>query len=110
MGQHGLINPDFVRVAGKSADNTFMPTGPVIVAEGRVRMGSEGNYLAADRVTWTRRTGDTQPLINRWGQALMIGIAGALIGYLIQDQASSMIPAAPLAAAMPWVSPLTVSA
>jgi branched-chain amino acid transport system substrate-binding protein len=32
-GQHGLINPDFVRVAGKSADNTFMPTGPVIVAE-----------------------------------------------------------------------------
>jgi len=32
-GQHGLINPDFVRVAGASANNTFMPTGPVIVAE-----------------------------------------------------------------------------
>jgi branched-chain amino acid transport system substrate-binding protein len=32
-GQHGLINPDFVRVAGASASGTFMPTGPVIVAE-----------------------------------------------------------------------------
>ena len=32
-GQHGLINPDFVRVAGASANNTLMPTGPVIVAE-----------------------------------------------------------------------------
>jgi branched-chain amino acid transport system substrate-binding protein len=32
-GQHGLINPDFVRVAGASANGSFMPTGPVIVAE-----------------------------------------------------------------------------
>jgi branched-chain amino acid transport system substrate-binding protein len=32
-GQHGLINPDFVRVAGASANNSLMPTGPVIVAE-----------------------------------------------------------------------------
>jgi len=32
-GQHGLINPDFVRVAGPSANGSFMPTGPVIVAE-----------------------------------------------------------------------------
>lgn len=32
-GQHGLINPDFVRVAGASANNSVMPTGPVIVAE-----------------------------------------------------------------------------
>jgi branched-chain amino acid transport system substrate-binding protein len=32
-GQHGLINADFVRVAGSSADASYMPTGPVIVAE-----------------------------------------------------------------------------
>jgi branched-chain amino acid transport system substrate-binding protein len=32
-GQHGLINPDFVRVAGPSANGSYMPTGPVIVAE-----------------------------------------------------------------------------
>jgi branched-chain amino acid transport system substrate-binding protein len=32
-GQHGLINADFVRVAGSSADGSYMPTGPVIVAE-----------------------------------------------------------------------------
>jgi branched-chain amino acid transport system substrate-binding protein len=32
-GNHGLINPDFVRVAGASATDTLFPTGPVIVAE-----------------------------------------------------------------------------
>src|SRR5256714_6953469 len=32
-GNHGLINPDFVRVAGASAAETLFPTGPVIVAE-----------------------------------------------------------------------------
>ena len=32
-GQHGLINPDFVRVAGAAANGALMPTGPVIVAE-----------------------------------------------------------------------------
>src|SRR5262245_9739588 len=32
-GQHGLINADFVRVAGASANGSLMPTGPVIVAE-----------------------------------------------------------------------------
>lgn len=32
-GQHGLINPDFIRVAGASAQGALMPTGPVIVAE-----------------------------------------------------------------------------
>ena len=32
-GNHGLINPDFVRVAGASATHTLFPTGPVIVAE-----------------------------------------------------------------------------
>jgi branched-chain amino acid transport system substrate-binding protein len=32
-GQHGLINPDFIRVAGPAGNNALMPTGPVIVAE-----------------------------------------------------------------------------
>ena len=32
-GQHGLINPDFIRVAGASGQGALMPTGPVIVAE-----------------------------------------------------------------------------
>ena len=32
-GQHGLINADFVRVGGASTNGSFMPTGPVIVAE-----------------------------------------------------------------------------
>jgi branched-chain amino acid transport system substrate-binding protein len=32
-GTHALINPDFVRVAGKSAEGLLAPTGPVIVAE-----------------------------------------------------------------------------
>ncbi|MBS0344271.1 MAG: ABC transporter substrate-binding protein [Proteobacteria bacterium] len=32
-GQHGLINPDFVRVAGSSGQGALMPTGPIIVAE-----------------------------------------------------------------------------
>jgi branched-chain amino acid transport system substrate-binding protein len=32
-GQHGLINPDFVRVAGAAGQGSLMPTGPVIVAE-----------------------------------------------------------------------------
>jgi len=32
-GQHGLINPDFIRVAGAAGQGALMPTGPVIVAE-----------------------------------------------------------------------------
>lgn len=32
-GNHGLINPDFLRVAGASATGAFLPTGPVIVAD-----------------------------------------------------------------------------
>ena len=32
-GTHALINPDFVRVAGASAQGLLAPTGPVIVAE-----------------------------------------------------------------------------
>ena len=32
-GQHGLINPDFVRVVGAAGQGALMPTGPIIVAE-----------------------------------------------------------------------------
>ncbi|MEI7783366.1 MAG: ABC transporter substrate-binding protein [Betaproteobacteria bacterium] len=32
-GQHGLVNPDFLRVGGAAINGTFIPTGPVIVAE-----------------------------------------------------------------------------
>lgn len=32
-GQHGLINPDFVRVVSTAGEGALMPTGPVIVAE-----------------------------------------------------------------------------
>ena len=32
-GNHGLINPDFVRVAGDSANGLVSSTGPVVVAE-----------------------------------------------------------------------------
>lgn len=32
-GQHGLINPDFIRVAAAAGNGALMPTGPVIVAE-----------------------------------------------------------------------------
>jgi len=47
------------RTVGFSADQvTYDSEADVIVAEGRVRMDSEGNHLAADRVTWTRKTGE----------------------------------------------------
>jgi branched-chain amino acid transport system substrate-binding protein len=32
-GTHALINPDFVRIAGASADGLICPAGPVVVAE-----------------------------------------------------------------------------
>ncbi len=32
-GQHGLVNADFLRVAGQAAHGSWVPTGPVIVAD-----------------------------------------------------------------------------
>ena len=32
-GQHGLVNQDFLRVGGTAINGTFIPTGPVIVAD-----------------------------------------------------------------------------
>ncbi len=33
FGQHGLINPEFLRVGGAAVNGTQVPTGPIIVAE-----------------------------------------------------------------------------
>ncbi len=42
-----------------SADQvTYDSDGEVVTASGAVRMENEGNYLAADRVIWNRRTGE----------------------------------------------------
>jgi len=32
-GTHGIINPDFIRVAGSTAEGLLAPTGPVVVAD-----------------------------------------------------------------------------
>lgn len=42
-----------------SADQvSYDSESEIVSATGRVRMAREGNYLAADRVTWNRRTGE----------------------------------------------------
>jgi branched-chain amino acid transport system substrate-binding protein len=46
-GQHGLINPDFVRVAGTAGQGALMPTGPIIVAE-QLPEGSPTKKLGLD--------------------------------------------------------------
>ncbi|MEO5578150.1 MAG: LPS assembly protein LptD, partial [Sphingomicrobium sp.] len=44
-----------------SADEASYDTGSDLVsATGRVRMDRDGNYLAADRVTWDRKTGEVR--------------------------------------------------
>ena len=42
-----------------SADQvTYDSSGEVLTATGRVRLSRDGNYVAADKVTWDRRTGE----------------------------------------------------
>ena len=36
----------------------------IVIANGRVRMEKDGNYLAADRVVWTRETGEVEATGN----------------------------------------------
>jgi LPS-assembly protein len=44
-----------------SADEvSYDSGGEVVTAAGSVRMSREGNYVAADRVTWDRRTGEVR--------------------------------------------------
>ena len=46
---------------GFSADSvTYDSEADVVTASGRVRMQRDGHYLAADRVTWTRSTGEVR--------------------------------------------------
>ncbi|HEU5482531.1 MAG TPA: LPS assembly protein LptD [Sphingomicrobium sp.] len=54
-----LVQP--ADVIAFSADQVAYDSGTDIVsAEGQVRMSREGNYLAADRVIWNRRTGEVR--------------------------------------------------
>jgi branched-chain amino acid transport system substrate-binding protein len=46
-GNHGLINPDFVRVAGDSAQGMIASTGPVVVAD-QLAAGSPIRKMAED--------------------------------------------------------------
>ncbi len=46
-GNHGLINPDFVRVAGDSAQGMIASTGPVVVAD-QLPAGSPIRKMAED--------------------------------------------------------------
>ena len=44
-----------------SADElTYDSEADLMTATGRVRMNRDGNYLAADRVTWDRKTGEVR--------------------------------------------------
>ncbi len=44
-----------------SADTvTYDSEADIVTATGRVRMQREGNFLAADQVTWTRKTGEVR--------------------------------------------------
>lgn len=44
-----------------SADQvSYDSEGELVTASGAVRMSRDGNYLAADRVTWNRRTGEVR--------------------------------------------------
>jgi len=48
-----------------SADTvTYDNEADVVTASGRVRMDREGNYLAADQVVWTRKTGEVRAIGN----------------------------------------------
>lgn len=48
-----------------SADSvTYDSNSEFISADGRVRMSSEGNFLAADRLTWDRKTGKVTAVGN----------------------------------------------
>ncbi len=52
-----------------SADTvTYDSRDEVITAIGRVRMQRDGNYLAADQVTWTRQTGE----VNAAGNVVVV--------------------------------------
>src|SRR5215210_4097354 len=53
--------PDSGPVVNFSADRVSYDTdSELVTASGTVRMAREGNYLAADQVTWNRQTGEVR--------------------------------------------------
>ena len=64
-----------------SADEVSYDTdGEVVTASGAVRMSREGNYIAADRMTWDRRTGE----VRAEGNVVVVNPAGdKLVGQSV---------------------------
>jgi len=57
--------PGSEAVVGFSADQvSYDPGSELVTASGAVRMSRDGNYLAADRVTWNRQTGEVRAAGN----------------------------------------------
>lgn len=57
--------PETDQVVEFSSDQvTYDSTGDVVTATGQVRMARDGNYLAADTVTWDRKSGQVRALGN----------------------------------------------
>jgi LPS-assembly protein len=55
------VDPSAEPVIEFSADQlVYDSEHDIVTATGQVRMSREGNYLAADRVVWTRKTGDVR--------------------------------------------------
>src|SRR5687768_6859391 len=47
-------------VSFSAAQVSYDSENELVTAAGAVRMARDGNYLAADRVTWNRRTGEVR--------------------------------------------------
>ena len=61
--QESDVQPD--QMVKFSADQVvYDSNNDIVTATGRVRMSRAGNYLAADQVTWNRKTGQVQALGN----------------------------------------------
>ena len=55
------VDADATRTIEFSAEQVTYDSGnEVLIASGAVRMARDGNYLAADRVVWDRRTGEVR--------------------------------------------------
>jgi hypothetical protein len=60
---------------------TYDSENEIVTAIGRVRMSSEGNYLAAERVTWNRNTG----LVRAEGNVVVVNPEGdRLVGENVE--------------------------
>ena len=59
--EHPAPANDATEAVDFSADQvSYDSQGELVTASGAVRMSRDGNYLAADRVTWNRRTGEVR--------------------------------------------------